>query len=273
MAIKDILLLLESSAGNSGPYALTCASAFRAHLTAATLAIDAAAALGFAGASSNYLQPVLDEEQAEAHKILDQFLAAAQKTGTSVETEIIESSFEGPQQAIGQFIRPFDVVITQQPQGGRPGRAELMIEAALFGSGRPIIIVPYIQTAPFSLNTVLIAWDGSAVAARTLADATPLLKHAQEVLVVMIDDAHRGTRQASGVSITKHLARHCVNAKLKTLTNGGTVASTLLSYAADVGADLLVMGGYGHSRFREFVLGGTTRDILESLTLPVMMSH
>lgn len=273
MAIKDILVLLDSSSETVGAYALTCASALGAHLTAATLVFDPAGTVGFGEVPSSYLLSLLDEETAAARELLKQFSAAAQNAGVLAETEVIEVSFETPQEALGQFVRPFDVAMVEQPNPGVPSKGKLVIEAALFGSGRPVVVVPYIHKAPFSLKTVLVAWDGSTVAARAIGDAMPFLEDAETVQVVTIDDARHGEPDLPSLAITRHLARHGIKAELKTLSNAGDVASTLLSHAADSSADLLVMGGYGHSRFREFVLGGATRGILEAMTLPVLMSH
>ena len=101
----------------------------------------------------------------------------------------------------------------------------------------------------------------------------PLLKRAGRVEIVTMVNGKRATSDLPGFDIARNLARHGINAELKTLPKGDDVGALILSYAADENADLLVMGGYGHSRLREFVLGGATRTILASMTLPVFMAH
>jgi nucleotide-binding universal stress UspA family protein len=101
----------------------------------------------------------------------------------------------------------------------------------------------------------------------------PLLKKATKIEVVSIAGPHTAYKELPGFNITRHLSRHGLSAELKRLPLSGDVGDTLLSYAAEAGSDYLVMGGYGHSRLREFILGGTTRTIISTMTLPVLMSH
>ena len=152
----------------------------------------------------------------------------------------------------------------------------LIIEAAMFNTGRPAIIVPYIQSEGFKLDRVLCCWDGGAPAARAVNDALPFLKRARAVEVLNVvgarDDTPKG--EIRGIEIANHLARHNVKVEIETVTVPDRgVADTILSHAADTSADLIVMGGYGHSRLREFVLGGVTRDILRSMTVPAFLSR
>ena len=151
---------------------------------------------------------------------------------------------------------------------------ELIIEAALFQSGRPVVVVPYIQKTGLTLNRVLVCWDGGRQAARAIADALPFLHRAKAVEVVVVATKPLKSDDSPGADIARHLAHHDLNVCLKRLVTGGTdVANTILSYAADVSADFVVMGGYGHSRLREFILGGATRGVLSSMTIPTLMSH
>ena len=137
------------------------------------------------------------------------------------------------------------------------------MEAALFESGRPVLIVPYIQKAGLKLDRAMVCWDGSRNAARAIADALPLLARAKAVEVVIVTGEPGKERRDRGADIAHHLARHGLKVEVERLVAGDIdIASTILSRAADLGADLIVMGGYGHSRLREFVLGGATRGIL-----------
>jgi len=144
----------------------------------------------------------------------------------------------------------------------------------LFESGRPVIFVPFIQKGGMKLDRAMICWDGGRAAARAVADSMPLLKKANQVEIVVISDKPARQDEVPGADLGQHLARHGLKVTVKRITSPDIdVPSTILSYAADSSADMIVMGGYGHSRLREFVLGGATRGLLESMTVPVLMSH
>jgi len=120
----------------------------------------------------------------------------------------------------------------------------------------------------------MVGWDGSRSAARAVADAMPLLVRAKVTEVVMVASEPAKSEEMPGADIARHLARHGAKVEVKSIVTAETgVDSTILSHAADTSADFLVMGGYGHSRLREFILGGVTRGILSSMTLPILMSH
>jgi len=151
---------------------------------------------------------------------------------------------------------------------------ENIIEAALFDSGGPVIIVPYIQRAPLRLDHIMVCWDGSRAAARAIRDAIPFLRRAGRIEVVMVTNDRDKQDQIERPDIGAHLARHGLNVAIRRMPLVDVdVAGLLLSRAADEDVDFIVMGGYGHSRLREFVLGGVTRSMLRTMTVPVLMSH
>jgi len=120
----------------------------------------------------------------------------------------------------------------------------------------------------------MLCWDGGRTATRAIADSMPFLEKAKQVEVVVVGSKPPKSDEISGADIGQHLARHGLKVDVKRITSPDIdVPSTILSYAADSSADMIVMGGYGHSRLREFVLGGATRGLLESMTVPVLMSH
>ncbi len=120
----------------------------------------------------------------------------------------------------------------------------------------------------------MVCWDGSRQAARAVADAMPLLERAGKVEVVIIASEPDRHEEIAGADMAQHLARHGLNVAVERITGGNIdVADALLSHAADSGADFIVMGGYGHSRLREFIFGGVSHSILGSMTLPMLMSH
>ena len=137
-----------------------------------------------------------------------------------------------------------------------------------------MIVVPYIQKATFKLDRVIVCWDGSRPAARAIADAMPLLERAGNIEVVMITKERGKQDEIEGADIGHHLARHGLKVEVNRITRDNLdVANVLLSHSADSDANFIVMGGYGHSRIREFVLGGVTRTVLHSMTTPTLMSH
>jgi nucleotide-binding universal stress UspA family protein len=137
-----------------------------------------------------------------------------------------------------------------------------------------MLMVPYIHKGPLDACHVGIAWDGSRLAARALRDAMPFLTVAETVTVIAVNEGRNGGDEASSDQIVAHLARRGIKASIERLTaDRGNVDGTILSVAADSNIDLLVMGGYGHSRLQQRILGGVTRGMFDSATVPVLMSH
>ncbi len=274
MAIRDILLLLETDGQTqvAAPYAAALADQLGAHLTATGIAFEILVPSGFAGDYPyEVLAAVTEQSRLRAEQAYDRLRAAAPE---SLRSELVQIDAL-PGQARDDFARlarHFDLTIIGQ--GREPNSDdELMAEAALFDSGRPVLFIPRIHTKAPRFERALVAWDGSRAAARALADAMPLLVKASTIDVVTIAGPRTSYKELPGFNITRHLSRHGLNAELKRLPISGDIGETILSFAADAGSDFMVMGGYGHSRLREFVLGGTTRTILSSMTLPVLLSH
>jgi nucleotide-binding universal stress UspA family protein len=173
----------------------------------------------------------------------------------------------------GRIARRFDLSVVRQAEADKPTPDQLIVEAALFDSGRPVLVVPYSLRGGIKLDRVLVCWDGSRSAARAAGDAIPFLKHAKVVEVVIVGDEVKSS-EIPGADIAHHLARHGIKVDVKRIVAPSVFPeSVLLSQAADSSADIMVMGGYGHSRWREFVLGGVTRNILSRMTIPTLMSH
>ena len=149
-------------------------------------------------------------------------------------------------------------------------------DEVVMAAGRPVLIVPYMGTHERTGKRVVIAWNASREAARAVNDSLPLLETADEVHVLVLDVDASNVENAPlpGADICLHLARHGIDAQAHHVqATEIDVANLLLSQVADMDGDLLVMGGYGHSRLREIMLGGATRDVLAQMTVPVLMSH
>ena len=173
-----------------------------------------------------------------------------------------------------EYARLRDLTIVPVPEGDRID--QWYAESVIFGSGRPTIILSHTRTraAPFALNTVIMAWDFSRPAARAVADAMPLLKQAKRVRILTVSNEKAIDTRRSGAELAKHLARHGVDAVLDEVdAKDRGIGEVFEAHATYRNADLLVMGAYGHSRIREFILGGATKSMLSRPPLPIFMSH
>ena len=171
-----------------------------------------------------------------------------------------------------------DVAIVGQadPEAAPLGSTSDLPERIVLGSGRPVLVVPYVGTFKTLGERILVAWNASREATRAVSDALPLLETASKVTVLAINPRGglRGHGEVPGADIALHFARHGVRAEASSLKSDDVeVGALLLSQAADLDADLIVMGAYGHSRLRELMLGGATREILRTMTVPVFMAH
>ena len=195
--------------------------------------------------------------------------------GICYESRTTESVGADGLEGVTRTLAMSDLVVVgqQNPDAPEPMR-EALIEAMLFQSGAPLLIVPYCGVNTFSPGRAVVAWDGGAASAHAVRAAMPLLHLANEVVVVIVRESIKRSTELAGADIATHLARHNLHVEVREITNAtGDIGQTILSFTADESADWLVMGGYGHSRMREFFLGGATRGILESMTLPVLMAH
>jgi nucleotide-binding universal stress UspA family protein len=275
--IKDLVVNLSVGERPSpaSDYAVSVAATFDAHLAGIAFLYDPTVPVSGAGyIPAEVIESQERDNQAATKAALDRFAAATDRAGVTAEPLTLSASFAGVGEQFGRIARRFDLSIVGQAEPEASAAEEMIAEAALFESGRPVIIVPYIQKAPLKLDRVMLCWDGSRAAARAIADAMPLLDRAGRVEIVIIANEHGKQDEIEGADMGAHLARHGLNVEVKRTVLGDIdVADVILSHAADAGSDFIVMGGYGHSRLREFVLGGVTRSIFRSMTAPVLMSH
>ena len=275
--IKDLVVNL--AIGNprdvAVDYAVSIAEAFDAHLCGIAFSYEPVvppSIMGGIPADVIEAQWAASEQAADA--AIAGFEAMAKREGIAAEHRKLEASLGGAGDLFGRLARRFDLSVVGQAEPKHGPAQDLVIEGALFGSGRPVIVVPYIQKGGLKLDRVLICWDGSRPAARAIADAMPFLTRAAAIDVVIVASGRERSDEIPGVDMGEHLARHALKVEVKRMVSTDLdVPNTILSYAADSGADLIVMGGFGHSRLREFVLGGATRGILASMTVPALMSH
>jgi nucleotide-binding universal stress UspA family protein len=275
--IKDIVVSLSvrEDGGNVGDYAVSVAEALDAHIAGIAFVFDPIVPVTGTGfIPAEVIDTQVSDNQAAAKAAIDRFAAATSRAGLSAEPVTLSASAAGAGDQFARIARRFDLAVAGQaePEGGTV--EELIAETALFEAGRPVIVVPYIQKAPLKLDRVMVGWDGSRQAARAIADAMPLLTKAGKVDLVIVTNERGKQDEIEGADMGQHLARHGLNVDVKRIAGGNIdVADALLSHVADSGTDFIVMGGYGHSRLRQFILGGVTRSILKSMTVPVLMAH
>ncbi|MEJ2625422.1 MAG: universal stress protein [Pseudolabrys sp.] len=274
--IKDLIVNLGlGDQDPAGDYAISVASAYDAHVLGVGLAYEPVipgSVMG--GIPPEFLETQRAEAEKSARAAMARFEAAAKRAGISYETRLMSLSVSGAADQIGRLARRFDLAVVGQPKRDEGMPDEVLDEGVLFDSGRPVLFVPYIQKDGMKLDHVMVCWDGSRAATRAIGDAMPVLEKAKQVDLVIVAAKEPKTNEISGADMGQHLARHGIKVDVKRITSPDIdTASTILSYAADASTDLIVMGGYGHSRLREFVLGGVTHGLLESMTVPVLMSH
>jgi len=284
MPMKDILVHVDGGADSERRLRAAVALA-RRHEAAQTalFVIDTAYPFYSIDASFGYLgwsgaQPMLDELVAQAR-------AAAARMGETFERLVASEGVAGAWRCVEGSTSEVvlwhayhaDLCVLGQED---PARATwppdgLPLERVLFAAGRPILVIPFGGEFERTGTEILLGWKPGREPARAANDVLPLLAAARRVTVLTVSDAGSAPdshQDASG--IVRHLARHGVAATSREAVGGrGDEGTVLLAQAADLGADLLVIGAYGHSRTRELVLGGATRTILRHATLPVLMSH
>jgi nucleotide-binding universal stress UspA family protein len=167
-----------------------------------------------------------------------------------------------------------DLVVIGQDNPDQPEPLrDVLTEALMFQAGVPTLLVPRDGPAEFRPGHAMIAWNGGSTAARAMRAALPLLQLARKVTVVVVEDGKRRADMA-GADAATYLARHGFDVTVRTIMRQPTgIGQTLIGFVQEVGGDWLVMGAYGHSRIREFILGGTTASILKAMTVPVLMAH
>ena len=277
MAFKDILVALtsypEPTPVSVVDDAVSVAAALGAHLAALSFETRPHVPGHFISNSlvTGMISAETEKSRNNARELLAAFDAAAEKAGILHET-ILEKSLtlEVPDLLV-EYARLRDLTIMSVPES----YDQWFAEAIIFGSGKPTLILPENpRPRPFELETVAVAWDFSRAAARAIADALPLLERAKKVRVVTVTREKALDTKHSAEELAKNLARHGIDVVLDMVdTKGSAIGDVLESYTRSHRVDLLVMGAYGHSRLREFVLGGATRSLLSKPPLPILFSH
>jgi nucleotide-binding universal stress UspA family protein len=210
-------------------------------------------------------------ERADAALRIFEIEAKGAEIGYS--TRALSGTYAEVATTLGAAARLYDLTVVSQGDPDRKSFDNQLPQELLMQSGGPLLFLPYTFRGAFKPARIGICWDGSRLAARALRDAMPLLSRADALTAITLN-ASEVPAEASPAQLAKHLAR--VGLPVPTVSlqaDRGNVQSSILSIAADDGLDLLVMGGYGHSRFQETIFGGVTRETFRSMTIPVLMSH
>jgi len=256
--------------------AISLAMARRSHLDAVAIGYESMGAVGtLVGSGGAAVAAVVEAEQVRAQERADTAISVFEveaklaeiaygvRSLTAIPAEVGET--------VGALARLYDMTIVLQPDSSKYSYDNDIPREILFNSGGPILMVPYTHKGPLDTHHVGIAWNGSRVAARALRDAMPFLMGAKAVTVIAVNEE---AGEASSDQLVGHLAQRGIAARVQRLAvERGDVHAAILSIAAERNMGLLVMGGYGHSRLQERILGGVTRRMFESMTVPVLMSH
>jgi len=277
--IKDIIVNLEHQVARdpARDFAISIAESFDTHVAGVAFAYipEFPGYVMLEGIPHDMMAQMVAESEKTARAAIERFDAAARRSLVSAEHRLLKALGAVAPEILSRLARRFDLSVLMQSEPGGVNNGD-MIETSLFKSGRPLIVVPYIQKEGLKLEHVVCCWDGSRAAARAFNDALPLLAKAANVdlLIVLNEKTTGDQKEIRGVEMAKHLARHDVKVQIETIPAADIdVTNAILSHVADISGTLIVMGGYGHAKLREVILGGVTRDMLKSMTVPVFMSH
>jgi len=277
MSFKDIIVYVDGTeaAKKRVAFAVALAKEQDAYLIGVAFAPTVLLPLYGADVGFADMSGVLQDVKAQGEAALEGFKACAAAAGVRAEDRLMQGMSEEFPHDLAYLARQVDLTIFGQPRDGDPLIGQYaLLERCLFASGRPVMIVP---AAPAELaleGTVVVAWDGSAEAARAFNDALTFLKRAKRVvLLVGVTDGAAEKGEPPVDDMVAHLKRHGVTVEVMRVTSEGDVGRLLLSKAKDAGADMIVMGAFHHSRWREFILGGVTLTMLEEATIPLFMAH
>ncbi len=258
--------------------AISLAKAHRAHLIGIHVLPPVRV---YAGVEAYVPTEIIESQRAHYKKVAatigKAFDIAIRNAAISGEWRVSDLLGRSPASEIISHGRRADLIVLPQadPEENFPGPSswseQIMLEA-----GRPVLVVPYIGVAREIGQTVLVAWNASRESSRAVFDALPILTMAEKVEIMWANPPAETDNELAlaGSEIAGALARHDVKVTAAHgINHEVSVSDELLSRASDIGADLIVMGGYGHSRFREMILGGVTRMMMQSMTVPVLMSH
>jgi len=273
---KDIAVHLNGSEEDISrlAHAAAVAASFEARLTALHVHELPEMVAPIDPLGAGYLQTLVTESQARAEQVLGDLRERLSKLAVPHDLRQLQVHPGRTGEALAAEERTTVLFVGTMPYAVADLRSHVE-EAVLFKSGRGCLLVPPTAAARDSYDSIFLAWKNSRESARAVAEALPLLKRAARVTVGIVEEGGAGEQygEATGADIARYLSRHEVRAELRPINGWNDVGEALLNEAEKTGAQLLVMGGYGHSRFREWILGGVTRHVLTHARVPVLTAH
>jgi nucleotide-binding universal stress UspA family protein len=271
---KDIVVHLTGSAEDAArlDFADAIAQRFDAHLAGLQVHVLPEVISYTDPSGSAFLRELMADSDREAEKVGARLTEALAKLGPHAELRRLDLYTREIGDALAAEVRVADLFIGTRPSGD-PGRQARVDETVLFRCGRACFLLPPQFDRPVQLKTVYVAWKSTPEAARAIAAAIPLLQQAEDVVVGMVEERGSDFGSEPGADIGRYLSRHGIKAEIRMVRGNGDTGPVILKEARAIGANLIVMGGYGHSRLRELVLGGATRDVLGNSQIPVLMAH
>lgn len=279
MSLKDILAIVLDAEADEPAIAMAqhLASAQGAHLSAAFLTALPDEPLAYEPTVvAGVWAELLNRARAQAGEQREKVEARLKASGLKYELRTVEALGRDLGRVAAVHARYSDLAVMARPRDEEGAGLRLdMIEGVLFHAGRPALVAPPDWNGALG-KKIAIAWDASREATRALAEARPFLAGCTEAIVMTVDAKHKafGHGEQPGLNIAAHLERRGVKVRVQNLESGDqSVSRALCTAAVAEGADLMVMGAYAHSRLREMVFGGATRDLLESAPVPLLMAH
>lgn len=279
MAYKTLLTVITDMSHLQDTITRTAglAEALDAHLDVLCLGVDRTqSGYYYAGMNAAVLQETLRQAQQDSTELAQAARKQLQKTGLRWGVTDAVCQLADIARFVATYARFADLVVLPRPYGEDRGiELEPSVEGALFEGQSPVIVLPA-NGAPLRMpETVAIGWNESSEALRAVRSALPLLQAAKSTRVVVIDPPKHGpNRSDPGGQLSQFLSRHGVHVEIDVLSKTmPRISDVMRRHAIDISADLIVMGAYGHSRFREAILGGATRNMLETAEVPVFMAH
>jgi nucleotide-binding universal stress UspA family protein len=274
--IKDVMVHLDGTAADEVRLAAgnDIADVFHSHIVGLFLNVLPVLIVPEDGIGSMQSAELLNQARTAGDKVEEKLSQRLTRLQKPVELRRFDILNDTAGDVAAREARTADAFVALRPNGASRG-AEELVEGVLFGSGRHVWLLPTRKSAKAAFDRILVAWNGSRESARALAEALPYLRKAKEAVVVVIDETSATEGQAIvGKDAINHLRHHGITAVLhRAIVRDNDIAATLIAEARRLKSDLIVMGGYGHSRLREWLLGGATYKLLHKSPVPLLIAH
>lgn len=274
-SLSCIIRVSEEAPSIAIDQAISLAASMDAHLLVTIIAPKAS--LPYSPLGSAFVAPMVSEINEKTERsgtgLAEATREKLRKAGARGEVRVILNHVDIVAAEAVRLARASDLIVVDQPSAMLDTKG-LVLEEALFHSGRPILVASPKKSIPTAPSRIMVAWDGSSHAARAVGDALALFPSIETVEIVSVKGEKDLSKSLPGAGLAQHLAHKGITTTLTELpVKGSTVGAVLDGHAARTGADLIVMGGFGHSRLREFLFGGVTVELTETASVPLLMAY